>query len=103
MNKKIEVFKVEFLKGLESYDYKLLCEYDRIEICLEIILIRDLLSSKTKFKIFKIVDSELLFIQIEKCISIEYAIRQNGNKFELYEINTFKFTEYENEVNKRFF
>ena len=103
MNKKLEVFKVEFLKGLEFSDYKSLCEYDRLETCLEIILIRDLLSSKTKFKIFKIGDSKRFLIQIENCISVVYMIRQNGSRFELYELNTEKLNEYEEEVYKRFY
>lgn len=102
MNNKIEAHKIEFAKSLQDSDYILIHDYERIEDCITIIKIRDLLPSKTKFKFFKFNGTEQIIILANKRFLIEYKIYQNGNRFELYELNLSKYNEFEREVSKMF-
>ena len=66
MKREIEQFKLEFIKGLSDSDYKFLHDYDNVQTCIEIICIRDLLSRKSKFKLFKLMGTERILIQMDK-------------------------------------
>ncbi len=99
----MEVFKFEFLKGLEDSDYKFIHDYDNIQTCIEIICIRDLLSRKSKFKLFKLMGTERILIQMDKSFLIDYIIRQNGSRFELYEMTLAKYNEFERKISEKIF
>lgn len=101
MRRKIEAFTIEFLKGLKDSDYKFVHDYDNIQTCIEIICIRDLLSRKAKFKFFKLIGSERILIQMNREILYNYTIRQNGSKFELYELTMIKYNEFERKVSEK--
>lgn len=78
-------------------------DYDNVQTCIEIICIRDLLSRKSKFKLFKLMGTERILIQMDKRFLIDYSIRQNGNRFELHEMTLTKYNEYEREYLKKGF
>lgn len=101
MKKKIEAFKIEFLKELKDSDYKLVYDYDNLQTCIEIICLRDLYSYKSKFKLFRLVGTDRILVQMNGSILYEYMIRQNGNRFELYEITLAQHNEFEIELRKR--
>lgn len=98
MSEELESFKIEFAKGLASSDYTFRCTYSRIEDCLQGIAINNLLPSKTKFKIFKIVGTESLMVQADNSFIIDYMILQNGTDFELYELTISKYNEFEEKL-----
>lgn len=99
MKKKIEAFKIAFAMNLEETHYKKICEYDRIETCIEVICIRDLISTKSKFKFFKFLGRDRILITCNQTFLIEYSIMQNGSKFELYELVLSKYNEFETKLN----
>jgi hypothetical protein len=86
MKKKMELFKIEFIKGLKDSDYEFRHSYDRIEYLLHGILIDTSWGQKTKFKFFKLVGTEKILIQADNRLLVDYVIRQNGTKFEKYEL-----------------
>ncbi|TSJ41294.1 hypothetical protein [Fluviicola chungangensis] len=98
MKKKIEAQKIEFAKNLIDSDYRLVCDYEKIDTCIEIICIRDLMSTKTKFKFFNIIGTDRILIKANNSFLIEYCIKQTGSKFELYELVLSKFNEFEREL-----
>jgi hypothetical protein len=100
MNSNLESFKLEFARGLQDCDYTFLYDYERIEDCVIIIKIRDLLPSKMKFKFFKFKGNEQIFIQADKRFLIEYKIQQNGIRFELYELTLSKYNEFERKLSE---
>lgn len=102
MKKQIEAFKIEFLKNLEDSDFRLVCSYEKIETCIEIICLRDLVSRKTKFKFFQLTGTVRILIQADKKIMVEYVLIQNGKMFELYEMNFSAWKKYEIEYCLRF-
>ncbi len=97
MSKKIEAFKIAFAMNFEVSDYNLIFEYDRIETCIEVICIRDLISTKSKFEFFKFTGSDRILIKANNRFLIEYCIIQNERKFELYELLLSKYNEFEQE------
>jgi hypothetical protein len=99
MSKKLEALKIEFAKTLQDSDYKFLCDYDRVETCIEVICNSDLIPRKTKFKFFRFKENERILIQADKRFLIEYSIQQNGTKFELYELILSKYNEFERKIN----
>lgn len=102
MKKKIEAFKIEFLKGAKDSDFRLVCSYERLESCIEIIALRDLLPTKTKFKFFQLVGTQRILIEADRVLMVEYVLIQNGKMFELYEMVFSKWQEYETEYCERF-
>ena len=98
MKQKLEAIKIEFAKDLQNSDYTFRHDYERIEDCIEIIKIRDLLPSKTKFKFFKFSGAERILIQANNCFLLEYSIQQNGTRFELYELTFSKYNEFEKKL-----
>ena len=98
MSKKIEAFKIEFAKNLQDSDYKFIHDYDRIETCIEVICISDLIPRKNKFKFFKFVGTRRILIKSNNSFLIEYCIKQNGNRFELYELVLSKYNQFEREL-----
>ena len=100
MKKKIEAYKIEFAKNLIDSNYRLICDYDKIETCIEIICVRDLISTQTKFKFFNIVGTDRILIKANRSFLIEYCIKQNGDRFELYELILSKFNQFERELNE---
>ena len=101
MKKKMEAFKIEFLKGLKGSDYQLVYNYDSIQTCIEIICISDLISRKSKFKLFKLTGTERILVQVNNRFLIHYMILQNSNRFDLYELTLMKYNEFEREASKR--
>lgn len=100
MKRKLESLKLDFAKALQISDYAFIYEYPRIEDCILIIKMRDLLPSKTKFKFFKYKGTERILIQANNCFLIEYSILQNGDKFELYEMTISTYNRFEKQVNE---
>lgn len=100
MNKKYEAFKLEFLTQLEDSDYKLIHDYPNIQTCVDVICLRDLISRKSRFKIFKLKGIDRLFVKVDSRILVDYAIFQNGNVFELLEMSLEKYDKLERLVNK---
>lgn len=78
MKKKIEAYKIEFAKNIIDSHYRLICDYGKIETCIEIIYIRDLISTQTKFKFFNIVGTDRILIKANNSFLMEYCIKQKG-------------------------
>lgn len=94
----MEAFKIEFLKVLRDSDYKLIYDYDNIQTCIEVICLRDLLSLKAKFKLFKLIGTERILVQMNNELLFNYMIQQSGNRFDLYELTIEKYNEFERKL-----
>lgn len=95
MKKKIEAFKLAFLKQLKDSDYIFIYSYDTILECIIIIGLRESITGNPKYNFFQFVGSDRIHIKINNVIDINYMILQKTNGFELYDITLSKYNEYE--------
>lgn len=94
--KTIDSNKVKFIKGLSTEDYSLYYTYNRIGEVQEVIRGHYGLPSKDTPKAVKVsgVDG-ILFMTKHSGILVDYICKENGGKFELYEMNLKAYNEYE--------
>lgn len=100
MNKKFEAYKLKFLAQLEDSDYNLIYQYSNLQTCIDAICLRDLISYKSKFKIFKLKGIDRLYIKVDNRTLVDYAILQKGDLFELHAITIAKVNQLEREVSE---
>jgi len=98
MNKKFEAYKLKFLAQLEDSDYNFIHQYPNLKTCVDVICLRDLISYKSKFKIFKLKGIDRLYIKADNRILVEYAIIQQENVSELFEITFNTYNEFERNI-----